>query len=270
MTSCINLNKIAIFTLLRIGVTMHDYQAPENLLLNKVILVTGAGEGIGKAIALSYARAGATVLLLGRTTTKLEAVYDQIISEQLPEPAILPVNLEGAVEVDYHKISDVIDQEFGRLDGLVHNASQLGSMTPIEQYEVEVWQKVMQVNLNACFLMTKTFIPLLKLSDDPSIIFTSSSVGRKGRAYWGAYSVSKFATEGFAQVLADELDTEEDPIRVNIINPGATRTNMRASAYPAENPMSLKAPLEIMNLYLYLMGAESKGVTGQSLDAQPK
>ncbi|KZY79347.1 hypothetical protein A3742_21910 [Oleiphilus sp. HI0071] len=143
-------------------------------------------------------------------------------------------------------------------------------MTPIEQYEAEVWQKVMQVNVHANFLLVKTMIPLLRAADEPSVVFTSSSVGRKGRAFWGAYAVSKFATEGLAQILADEHDADDDFIKFNVINPGATRTNMRASAYPAENPMSIKAPQDIMPLYLYLMGADSTGVTGQSLDAQPK
>lgn len=249
---------------------MHDYQAPQALLKDKVILVTGAGDGIGKVLAQTYAKHGATVLLLGRTTSKLEAVYDSILEAGYPEPAILPVNLEGAVETDYHKIAEVIDNEFGHLDGLVLNASLLGSMTPIEQYEAEVWQKVMQVNVHASFLLVKTMIPLLRAASEPSVIFTSSSVGRKGRAFWGAYSVSKFATEGMAQVLADEHDAQDDFIKFNVINPGATRTNMRSSAYPAENPMSIQPPQAIMPLYLYLMGSDSKGVSGQSLDAQPK
>ena len=249
---------------------MQDYQAPPTLLKDKVVLVTGAGDGIGKVIARTYAQHGATVLLLGRTTAKLEAVYDLILADGGPEPAILPVNLEGAVETDYQKIAEVIEREFGRLDGIVLNASLLGSMTPLEQYEAEVWQKVMQVNVHANFLLVKTMIPLLRAASEPSVIFTTSSVGRKGRAFWGAYAVSKFATEGMAQILADEHDAEDDFIKVNVINPGATRTNMRASAYPAENPMSIKAPEAIMPLYLYLMGNDSKGVTGQSLDAQPK
>lgn len=248
---------------------MQDYKAPSNLLTDKVILVTGAGDGIGKVIARTYAKFGATVLLLGRTTSKLEAVYDAIVAQDDPEPAILPVNLEGANEVDYARIADVIDTEFGRLDGLVHNASQLGSMTPIEQYEAEVWQKVMQVNVNAQFLLTKAMLPLLRAASEPSVIFTTSSVGRKGRAFWGAYSVSKFATEGLAQVLADELNSEDEFIKINTINPGATRTNMRASAYPAENPMSVTAPEDIMPTYLYFMGSDSNGTTGKSVNAQP-
>ena len=251
---------------------MFDYQAPNDLLNEKVILVTGAGDGIGKAAALTFAQYGATVILSGRTTSKLEAVYDEIESKGGNQPAIIPVNFEGAVEKDYDDIASSIENTFGKLDGLLHNASLLGSLTTIEQYEVEVWNQIMQVNVNAAFMLTKSLIPLLRLSKDASIAFTSSSVGRKGRAFWGAYSVSKFATEGLMQVLADELDADVDEehhrIRVNSINPGATRTNMRASAYPAENPMHNPTPEEIMPLYLYLMGEDSAGVSGQAFDAQ--
>lgn len=251
---------------------MFDYVASPNLLSNKVILVTGAGDGIGKAAALTFAKYGATVILSGRTVSKLEAVYDEIEAQGGAQPAIIPINFEGAAEKDYDDIARSIETAFGRLDGLLHNASLLGSITSIEQYEVAVWNQVMQVNINAPFTLTRALLPLLRLSEDASIIFTSSSVGRKGRAFWGAYAVSKFATEGLMEVLADELNDEVDEehhfIRVNSINPGATRTNMRASAYPAENPIHNPAPAEIMPVYLYLMGSESKGVTGQAFNAQ--
>lgn len=251
---------------------MYDYQAPQNLLEDKVILVTGAGDGIGRAAALSYAKHGATVILSGRTTSKLEKVYDEIEAAGGKQPAIIPVNFEGAAEKDYDDIASSIETNFGKLDGILHNAALLGSLTTIEQYEVEVWNQLMQVNVNAPFMLTRSLIPLLRLSLDASIIFTSSSVGRAGRAFWGAYSVSKFANEGLMQVLADELDDDVDEehhrIRVNSINPGATRTNMRASAYPAENPMHNPTPEEIMPIYLYLMGEESKSVTGQAFNAQ--
>jgi len=251
---------------------MFEYSAPQDLLKDKVILITGAGDGIGKAAALCFAEHGATIILSGRTTAKLEAVYDQIEAVGGAQPAIVPINFEGAVEKDYDDIASVIESTFGRLDGLLHNAAQLGSLTPMEQYEVEVWNKLMQVNVNAPFMLTRALIPLLRLSEDASIVFTSSSVGRKGRAFWGAYAVSKFANEGMMQVLADELDCtvddEHQSIRVNSINPGATRTNMRASAYPAENPIHNPLPEQIMPLYLYLMGKDSKGKTGQALNAQ--
>lgn len=246
---------------------MFDYQAPENLLKDKIVLVTGAGDGIGRTAAKCYAAHGATVILLGRTLEKLEAVYDEIEAAGHPQPALVPLNLESAQEHDYIELANTLEQEFGRLDGILHNASLLGVRTPIESYDPVIWQQVMQVNLNAPFMLTQILMPLLEHSEQPSIVFTSSSVGRKGKAYWGAYSVSKFATEGLMQVMADEVDTVSK-IRVNCINPGATRTQMRADAYPAENPNEVAAPEDIMPAYLYLMGSDSSEVNGQSLDAQ--
>ncbi|OZG71072.1 YciK family oxidoreductase [Hahella sp. CCB-MM4] len=249
---------------------MYPYEAPEQLLKGRVILVTGAGAGIGRAAAITFANFGATVILSGRTTKKLEDVYDTIEESGGPQPAIFPVNFEGAVAKDYDDLAQAIDDEFGRLDGLLHNASILGHRTPIEHYDPDSWAQVMQVNAHAPFLLTRSLLPVIRKSEDASIAFTSSSVGRKGRAYWGAYAVSKFATEGLMQVLADELDDEEHLIRVNSINPGATRTHMRAMAYPAEDPKKNPLPEEIMNVYLYLMGKDSMGVTGQAFDAQVK
>lgn len=246
---------------------MFSYQAPDNLLAGRVILVTGAGSGIGRAAAHAYARHGATVVLLGRTLEKLEQVYDELEAAGYPQPAIVPLNLETAGEHDYIELTNQLQDTFGKLDGVLHNAGILGPITALENYDPIIWQQVMQVNLNAPFLLTQTLLPLLQLSDDASILFTSSGVGRKGRAHWGAYAVSKFGTEGLTQVLADELENIS-AIRVNCINPGATRTSMRAWAYPAENPQDNPTPDEIMPLYLYLMGPDSRSVNGQSLDAQ--
>jgi NAD(P)-dependent dehydrogenase (short-subunit alcohol dehydrogenase family) len=225
---------------------MQNYQAPADLLKDRVIMVTGAGSGIGRAAAIAYAAHGATVILVGRTVSKLESVYDEI---------------ENAM---------TLEDNFGKLDGLLHNAAILGDRSPVELYNPEKWAKVMQVNSMSPFLLSRAMIPLLRKSGDASMIFTSSSVGRSARAYWGAYAVSKFAVEGLSQLLADELDDERNNIRVNTLNPGATRTNMRAHAYPAENPQQNRAPEELMPIYLYLMGCDSAGVNGQQLDAQPK
>lgn len=246
---------------------MFEYQPSENLLQGRVILITGAGDGIGKAAAKSYAAHGATVILVGRTLEKLEQVYDEIEAAGYPQPALVPLNLESAQEHDYIELANTLEQEFGKLDGILHNAGLLGVRTPLESYDPVIWQQVMQVNLNAPFLLTQILMPLLERSDNASIIFTSSGVGRKGRAYWGAYSISKFATEGMMQIWADEIDTVSN-IRANCINPGATRTQMRASAFPGENPADNPTPAEIMPLYLYLMGQDSLDVNGQSLDAQ--
>lgn len=248
---------------------MRDYQAAPNLLDNKVILVTGAGDGIGKAVALAYAQHGATVLLLGRNEDKLEAVYDEIEKNNSPKPAILPLDLAQATAEDYQKLAEIIETEFGYLDGLLHNASILGDLTLLEQYSEQTWNSVIQVNLNAPFLMTKPLLPLIKKRANASILFTSSSVGRIGRAYWGAYSVSKFGIEGLMQILSQELENTTS-IRVNSINPGATRTKMRAEAYPAEDPTTLTMPEDLIPVYLYLMGEDSIGINGQALDAQIK
>lgn len=246
---------------------MFHYDAPQDLLKDRIILVTGAGDGIGRAAARAYAAHGATLVLLGRTLEKLEKVYDELEMAGAPQPAIVPLNLETAAEHDYIELVNQLDDTFGRLDGVLHNAGILGVRTPLESYDPIIWNQVMQTNVNAPFMLTQALMPLLKRAEDASIIFTSSGVGRKGRAHWGAYAVSKFATEGMAQVLADELENISR-IRTNCINPGATRTGMRAWAYPAENPTRNPTPEEIMPLYLYLMGPDSKGVNGQSLDAQ--
>ncbi len=238
-----------------------QYQPKAESLIDKVILVTGAGDGIGKEAAITYANLGATVILLGKTTAKLEAVYDAIEKNGGAQPAIIPVNLLNLSAEQAIQISETIEREFGRLDGLLHNASVLGELTPIENINPQSWQDVMQVNVNSAFLLTRFLLPLLKQSKSASVIFTSSGVGNKGRAYWGAYSVSKFATEGLAQVLADEM--EKTTVRVNTINPGATRTSMRAEAFPGEDPQLLKTAKDLMPLYCYLMSDDSTGVNGE-------
>ncbi|OUD16245.1 YciK family oxidoreductase [Thioflexithrix psekupsensis] len=246
---------------------MFVYTPPADLLKGRVILVTGAGSGIGRAVSKSFAAHGATVILLGRTLKKLEAVYDEIESAGYPQAAIYPMNLEGASPKDYEDLAATLKSEFGRLDGLLHNASLLGTLTPLVNYDITMWYQVLQVNLNAPFMLTKACFDLLKAAPEASVLFTSSGVGRKGRAYWGAYAVSKFATEGFMQTFAEELETNT-AIRVNSISPGATRTSMRRAAYPAENPETLPLPEDITGLYLYLMGSESRGIHGQALSVR--
>ena len=249
---------------------MQDYQAPADLLKDRIVMVTGAGSGIGRAAAKAYAAHGATVILVGRTVSRLEEVYDEIEAAGHPKPAIVPMNFEGAAVKDYEELAMTLEDNFGRLDGLLHNAGILGARSPVELYDPETWNKVMHVNATAPFLLSRAMIPLLRKSDDASMIFTSSGVGRQARAYWGAYAVSKFAVEGLAQLLADELDDERHNIRVNSLNPGATRTGMRVLAYRAEDPKKNPDPEQLMPIYLYLMGRDSKGVHGQQIDAQPK
>ena len=230
-------------------------------------MVTGAGSGIGRAVSLALARAGAQVILLGRTVKKLEAVHAEIARAGSPEASIVPLDLEKALAADYESVATAIAGRYGRLDGLLHNAALLGSLTPIEQYDVPMFMRVMHVNLTAAFVLTQHLLPLLKQSADARVLFTSSGVGVRGRAYWGAYSVSKFAVEGLTQVLAQELESTSN-VRVNIIDPGKVRTAMRRSAYPSEDQQSLPTPESLTAPYLALLGPASREVTGQRFNAQ--
>jgi NAD(P)-dependent dehydrogenase (short-subunit alcohol dehydrogenase family) len=244
-----------------------DYEARSDLLKDRVILVTGAGSGIGASLARRSAELGATVVLLGRTTAKLESVYDQIVAGNGPQPGIFVMDLEQSGADQCDQLLEALDKTYGRLDGLVHNAGILGDRSPIEHFDVQTWQRVLHINVTAAFILTRTLFPLLRRSEDASVIFTSSGVGRIGKAFWGAYAVSKFATEGMMQVLADELG-ENLAIRSNAVNPGPTRTPLRRQAYPAENPDELAMADDILAPYLYLLGPDSKGVNGLSFDAQ--
>lgn len=244
-----------------------SYAYPDDLLTGRIILITGASNGIGRALALHIAGLGAQVVVHGRNVNKLEKVYDEIEAiEGAPRPSIAVMDLASANSESYTSLADSIASQFGRLDGLVHNASILGERYAIEQYDAVLWQQVMHVNVTSAFALTQVLLPLLQKSDDPSVIFTSSGVGRSGKAFWGAYAVSKFATEGLSQVLADEHS--HGKLRSNCVNPGATRTAMRLAAYPAEDRDLLKRPEDILAAYVYLLGPDSKGVTGQSIDAQ--
>lgn len=245
-----------------------NFTAQSNSLENKVILITGAGDGIGKQAAITFAKHGAELILLGKTVKKLEAVYDEIVSSGGKEPAIIPLDMKGATVKHYQDMANTIISEFGRLDGLLNNASMLNSLNPIEHINEDAFDKVMNVNFKATFFLTQALIPALKLAKKPSVIFTSSGVGKKGRAFWGEYAFSKFATEGLMQTMADEYGHTH--MRVNCINPGATKTTMRAKAYPSEDVNKLKTAEQIMPTYLFLMDDVSIEVNGQSLDCQPK
>ncbi len=243
------------------------YAHGPELLKDRIVMITGASDGIGKSLALKAAELGATVILHGRNTKKLETVYDEILAiKGSARPSIAVLDFATADGDAYTALVESIQQEFGRLDGLVHNASILGKRWSIEQYEPAEWQRVMHVNLTAPFVLTQMLLPPLKQSDDPSVIFTSSGVGRVGKAFWGAYAVSKFGTEALSQILADEHPHQ--PIRFNCLNPGPVRTKLRQAAFPAEDRETLKTPDEILPAYLYLLGPDSRDVTGESLDCQ--
>jgi NAD(P)-dependent dehydrogenase (short-subunit alcohol dehydrogenase family) len=237
-------------------------------LAGRVVAITGAGSGIGRAVALACARCQANVVLIGRDAAKLDAVHGEIAAAGSPEATIALLDLERAVARDYDALADALLVRYGRLDGLLHNAGLLGTLTPIEHYDVPTWCRVLHVNVTAAFVLTQLLLPALKKSPDASVVFTASSVGRRGRAYWGAYAVSKFALEGLSQVLSDELEGISH-IRVNTLNPGRARTAMRRQAYPAEDLNTVPLPETLTAAYIALLGPASRGITGGAFDAQP-
>ncbi|MBK1718424.1 SDR family NAD(P)-dependent oxidoreductase [Thiocystis violacea] len=242
-------------------------QPPSNRLAKRVILVTGALEGIGRAVAIACAAEGATVILSSFKQADLEPVYDQILAEGHPEPAILPLNLETASEQDCLAAANSIGDTFGRLDGLAHCAASAPFLSRIDDYDASEWERVIRVNLTAPFLLTQACLPLLRLSEDASILFTSDRVGRAGLAYWGAYAAAKFGVEGLMQVLSDETRAG-GRIRVNSLDPGILRTALRASLYPGEDPNSHPAPESVTEAYIQLLGPEGRGRTGETLHAE--
>ncbi|MGV3344369.1 YciK family oxidoreductase [Enterobacteriaceae bacterium LUAb1] len=244
-----------------------EYQARDDLLSQRIILITGASDGIGREAALTYARHDAQLILLGRNPTKLQRVVQEINPmTNLPVDCFV-LDMDNATPEQCQQLATRIAATVPHLDGVLHNAGFLGEIAPMTAQTPAIWQQVMRVNIDSTFFLTQALLPLLLKSPSASLIFTSSSVGRKGRAGWGAYSVSKFATEGMMQVLAAEY--QHTSLRVNCINPGGTRTTMRHSAFPAEDASKLKTPADIMPLYLWLMGDDSRGETGKTFDAQP-
>ena len=214
-------------------------------LANRTILITGAGSGIGRAVSLSLAKEQATVILLGKTEKDLNSLYDEIINNGFPIPAIIPFDLSTTNPNSAQELYEIIEREFGKLDSLIHNAAILGNLTPIEHYLPEKWMTVQHVNVNSAFFLTQALLPILKKSPKASIIFTTDYLGKKAKAYWGAYAVSKFAIEGLSQILKEELEINTN-IKVNCINPGPVKTKLRACAYPYEDTSNLAAPEDIV------------------------
>ena len=240
-----------------------NYKVKGGELEDKVILVTGANRGFGLAITMDLAKAGATVIMLGRDLGSLEYAYDAVVDAGYKEPILYPLDLEGATPENYQELQDDILDKFKKLDGLIHNAAILGTQMPIDQYDIKLWYSTLQINLSAPFMLTQFLIPALMKSDDARILFLSSTVGRKARAYWGAYSVSKFGIEGFAKTLSEEL--EKTQITVNTINPGKIRTEMRRTAYPAEDASTIPKPEEKSSVFVYLLSNEASKINGEQL-----
>ena len=246
---------------------IQNYQPATDLLKDRIILITGAAGAIGTAVAKACATYGATIILLDKSIPKLEKLYDEIEQAGHPQPAIIPADLAGASPADYETIVETLDKEFGRLDGLLHTAAFLGNRTPIEQYNLEEWNKSMQINLTAPFLLTRACLPLLKKSGDASIIFTTAEVGRHGKAYWGAYGIANAALENLMQILADETENNTS-IRVNSVDPGSVNSSLWVKVFPGVDPTTWAKPEDIVNGYVYLLGEDSKGHSGKQFNLQ--
>ena len=244
-------------------IVSRDHIFKDGELKDKVILVTGANRGFGLAITMDLSKAGATVIMLGRDLGSLEYAYDAVVNAGYKEPILYPLDLEGATPENYQELQDNVLEKFDKLDGLIHNAAILGVQMPIEQYDIKLWYSTLQINLSAPFMLTQFLIPALVKSEDARILFLSSSVGREARAYWGAYSVSKFGIEGFAKTLSEEL--EKTNITVNTVNPGKLRTEMRRTAYPAEDSSTVPTPEEKSAAIVYLLSNLSPKMNGEQL-----
>ena len=249
--------------------TPTNFKPQANCLKDKIILITGTGDGIGATAAKTFAKYGASIILLSKTEKKIIGIYDEIVNAGYPQPAIIPLNLEDASAEDYAGLAHSIESEFGHLDGLIHNAAMFEGLSPIAQFDNTLWDRIVKVNLHAPFLLSQAMIPLLNKSTSSSMVFTSSGVAHKGRAYWNAYGVTKAAGDNLMEMLADELELNT-PIRVNSIDPGRVRTRMRALAFPGEDPMTVPAAEDIMDAYIYLMSDASKDINGKIISCKEK
>lgn len=247
---------------------MNDYQAPPHHLQDRVILVTGAGQGIGKTAAQAFAAQGATVILLGRTVAKLEAAYDGIEAAGGPQPIIFPLDLETATEQEFQALAEGIYKQLGRLDGILHNAARFDNLSPLTIQTMSQFENMMRVNLIAPFALTKACLPLLQRAPDASVIFTSTTAGHNAAAYWGAHGISKSAVEHMIKIWALELESQAN-IRINTVIPGAVQSPQRKKSHPGEKHGNLATAESIMPLYLYLVGQDSAGISGQVFEAQP-
>ena len=243
---------------------LKNYIAPNDLLKDRVILVTGAGQGIGRTAALTYAAHGATVILHGRNVKKLESVYDEIEAGGGAQPSIFPLDLEKAGDKDFAAIAHAIKLQLGRLDGILHNAALLFNLTPLEAQTLEEWLALLRVNLVAPFALTRACFPLLKASPDASVIMTSDAHGHVPAAYWGGFAVAKAGVEALVKIQAQEWEILPT-LRINALIPGPVHTPQRTRTHPGEVKQRLRQPQELMSCYLYLMGPDSKAVSGKTI-----
>ena len=234
-----------------------QYKTEKDSFTDKVIMVTGAADGIGKAVTIALAEHGATVLMLDKKSRRLEKLFDEIVERGFEEPIILPVDLMEVTPESATELAQAIHDDIGRLDGLLHNAAELGSPSPLDQYDMEYWNAVMHTNLQAPYFLTRALLPLLKQEYTTNVLFTTADVGRNATAYWGAYSIAYAGLEAQMTIWAEELEAVSK-IQVNSIDPGPVRTSFRRRSHPGESQESLATPQSITPAYLKLLSVNNQ------------
>lgn len=242
-----------------------DHSPAPGAFAGRAVLVTGAGAGLGRSVAIGAARCGAEVILLGRTVTKLEATHDRIVESGGPPPVMYPMDLAGAGLEDYEELARRVEQAFGGLHGIVHAAAAFSGLAPLAHLEPGDWLRTLHVNLTASYLVTAACLPLLQRRPDSAVVFVGDAVGRRARAYWGAYAVSKAGVEGLAKVLAEEVEAAGAP-RVACVDPGPMRTALRRRAFPAEPADSVSEPDAVAGGLLFALDPAAPIANGATAD----
>ena len=230
-------------------------------LRDRVILVTGAGRGIGRTAAMFFAHNGATVALHGRSVAKLESVYDEIMAAGLPQPAIVPLDLAQASDRDFENVAEAIHTRLGRLDGILHNAALGVIPSPLRTQTSEQWLSLLRVNLVAPFALTRACLPLLEAAPDAAVVLTSETHGPAPAAFWGAFSIAKGALLSLATIWTQELQ-HAPQLRINVLVPGPVNSPQRSRTHPGEDKLGLRMPDSLMATYLYWIGPGSRGLSG--------